>query len=254
MGVQWAGEVCFNPSRCVHAVRNVGAPGETTVSLTHNFVDGTNLADALADATRSIQRDLLPMARALTPKKTLKTLAASLGLTTYEVAATLGAMPDLLTPSAVEDVVRAAARGAADDDDDDDDAPRVAAVERLLRAELSERLEEVRRPFVDAATQLRDALRIQAPVGGLLCESPPDDASALSAVDVRKELKAALSARDAEKIHTHGPTKIKTSDGVEWAVTCQHEWGEDERDEWHLAACAGDAKKVAFVIMGSLPE
>ena len=77
--------------------------------------------------------------------------------------------------------------------------------------------------------------------------------TALSTEDAKKELVAALSEQDAEDIKIHGPTKIKTSDGTEWAVTCRHEWGEDDRDEWHLAACAGDAKLV-FVIMGSLPE
>ena len=71
-GTQRAGEVVFNPSRCVHAVRSPAisllicprsprpcvstwqARNVTfTASLTHNFVDVTNLADAVADATRS---------------------------------------------------------------------------------------------------------------------------------------------------------------------------------------------------------
>ena len=71
-GTQRAGEVVFNPSRCVHAVRSpaispVICPRSQrpcvstwqarnvtfTASLTHNFVDVTNLADAVADATRS---------------------------------------------------------------------------------------------------------------------------------------------------------------------------------------------------------
>lgn len=38
-GFQRAGDVCFNPSRCVHAVRNT-AP---TVSLTHNYIDASNV-------------------------------------------------------------------------------------------------------------------------------------------------------------------------------------------------------------------
>lgn len=43
-GVQRAGEVCYNPSKCVHAVRNIGdGPGSVMLSLTHNFVDATNL-------------------------------------------------------------------------------------------------------------------------------------------------------------------------------------------------------------------
>jgi hypothetical protein len=78
-------------------------------------------------------------------------------------------------------------------------------------------------------------------------------ASALSAEDARKELEGAMSAHEAEEIKLNGPTKIKTSDGTEWTVTCQHEWGRDDRDEWHLTARAGDAE-VFFMIMGSLPE
>lgn len=36
-GTQLPGDVCFNPSRCVHATRNLSL----TISLTHNFIDGT---------------------------------------------------------------------------------------------------------------------------------------------------------------------------------------------------------------------
>jgi hypothetical protein len=43
--------VCFNPSRCVHAVRNLGNPGDVVLSLTHNFVDATNLADVRSSTT-----------------------------------------------------------------------------------------------------------------------------------------------------------------------------------------------------------
>lgn len=50
-GFQEAGEVCFNPSRCVHAVRNLGDPGDVVLSLTHNFVDATNLADVRSSTT-----------------------------------------------------------------------------------------------------------------------------------------------------------------------------------------------------------
>mgnify|MGYP001335621677 CR=1 FL=1 len=72
--------------------------------------------------------------------------------------------------------------------------------------------------------------------------------------DAKKELYAALSVSDAENIKLDGPTKIKTNDGEEWTVTCQHEWGEWDRDEWHVVARNGYAKHVTFVIMGSLPE
>eukprot|EP00944_MAST-04C_sp_MAST-4C-sp1_P010170 g10170.t1 len=76
----------------------------------------------------------------------------------------------------------------------------------------------------------------------------------LSVKEVKEELYTALSVADAENIKIDGPTKIKTSDGLEWTVTCQHEWGEGDRDEWHVFARTGDAKLVTFVIMGSLPE
>ena len=39
----------YNPSRCLHAVHN----RTHTVSLTHNYVDGTNLPWVLEDAVRS---------------------------------------------------------------------------------------------------------------------------------------------------------------------------------------------------------
>lgn len=38
-GVQRAGDICFNPACCIHAVHNT----TLTVSLTHNFVDASNL-------------------------------------------------------------------------------------------------------------------------------------------------------------------------------------------------------------------
>ena len=49
----------------MHAVRNLGGPAGVVTSLTHNFVDASNLADVAADATRSINEELLPMARRL---------------------------------------------------------------------------------------------------------------------------------------------------------------------------------------------
>ena len=52
-GVQRRGDVCFNPSGCVHCVRNV----RFTVSLTHNYVDASNLADVLTDAVRDSVQD-----------------------------------------------------------------------------------------------------------------------------------------------------------------------------------------------------
>ena len=73
----------------MHAVRNCGAPGAIVTSLTHNFVDATNLADVVADATRSISQELLPMARELKPKRTLKTLAKALRIPAEELVEAL---------------------------------------------------------------------------------------------------------------------------------------------------------------------
>jgi hypothetical protein len=53
LGACPAGDVCYNPSRCVHAVRNT----RLTVSLTHNYVDASNLADVLTDAVRDSVQD-----------------------------------------------------------------------------------------------------------------------------------------------------------------------------------------------------
>ena len=150
-GFQEAGEVCFNPSMCVHAVRNV-AEG-VTVSLTHNFVDASNLADVLSDAERSIRTELLPMAAELKPKSVIKTLAKTLGLPKEELAATLATMPDLLSGNRMEELIACAAKGAEADGG-------AEAVASLLRTELDERLKSVRPAFEKAATALRDALAL----------------------------------------------------------------------------------------------
>ena len=92
------------------------------------------------------------------------------------------------------------------------------------------------------------------PTAGSAVPNKPKEIIELSAKDAEKELYAAVSVSDAENIKLDGPTKIKTSDGVEWTVTCQHEWGEYGRDEWYVVARTGDTKLVTFVIMGSLPE
>lgn len=44
-GKQNEGDICFNPTQCIHAVHNT----RFTVSLTHNYVDATNLGDSLVD-------------------------------------------------------------------------------------------------------------------------------------------------------------------------------------------------------------
>jgi len=38
-GVQEEGDICYNPTQCIHAVQNL----EFTVSLTHNYIDASNL-------------------------------------------------------------------------------------------------------------------------------------------------------------------------------------------------------------------
>ena len=107
-GVQRAGDVCFNPSGCLHAVRN----NAFTVSLTHNYVDASNLGAVLADGARSLTSELLPMARALGPKKFLKTLRKSLGggLKASELEALLRALPRLARDAAVAEAMDAAVR------------------------------------------------------------------------------------------------------------------------------------------------
>ena len=159
-GTQRAGDVCFNPSRCVHAVRNVGPWGSVVTSLTHNFVDATNLADVAADATRSIREELLPMARALKPKSTLKTLAKALHITPPELAEALRELPRLLCDEHIEETVRCAAAGAAVDDGEAGGAA-VSRVAALLRDELGRRLKAVRPAFEDAASELRAALELE---------------------------------------------------------------------------------------------
>ena len=82
----------------------------------------------------------------------------------------------------------------------------------------------------------------------------PNKIIELSEKDAENELYAAISVSDAENIKIDGSTKIKTSDGVEWTITCKQEWGEYDRDEWYVFARNGDTKLIKFVIMGSLPE
>jgi histone arginine demethylase JMJD6 len=50
-GEQREGDICFNPTQCIHAVHNT----RFTVSLTHNYVDATNLGDALVDVVDTFE-------------------------------------------------------------------------------------------------------------------------------------------------------------------------------------------------------
>lgn len=56
-----------NPTQCIHAVHNT----RFTVSLTHNYVDATNLGDALADAVSTFEEDL-PMLSEMSRKDRLE--------------------------------------------------------------------------------------------------------------------------------------------------------------------------------------
>ena len=153
-GVQRPGDVCFNPSGCVHAVRNT----EFTFSLTHNFVDATNLADAARDAVVQIGAELLPMVRSLGPKRVVRTLAESLGVPKGALRRTLRDLPHLLADEAVADVVRAASapRGAETE-------AEALAVERLLAAHLAGALDAPLRESFGAATrELVEALGLGA--------------------------------------------------------------------------------------------
>jgi hypothetical protein len=160
-GTQHAGDVCFNPSRCVHAVRNVGDSGDVVTSLTHNFVDATNLADVLSDATRSIRDELLPMAHSLKPKSVLKTLAKSLKISQESLVQTLLQLPELVSDARLEEVIACAAAGAEGDTlSCGDMCAGPEEVATLLRAELEQRLSSVRPAFEAAATELRTALQL----------------------------------------------------------------------------------------------
>lgn len=151
-GFQRAGEVCFNPSRSVHAVRNTCL----TISLTHNYVDASNLPDVLGDAVRSLTEELLPMAAALGPKKVLKLLARSLHIKQAALRGVLRALPTLFAPTALEQVLQAACapEGA--------NTEAAAAVEALLRPplELMGQPNGVLPQLVDAATRLVVALEL----------------------------------------------------------------------------------------------
>jgi len=163
-GVQRAGDVCYNPSRCVHAVRNLGGPAGVVTSLTHNFVDASNLADVAADATRSINEELLPMARSLKPRSFLKSLAKSLRIEREALVAALVELPQLLSEERLEEVVACAAAGAEPDSRAADGGAAAGpdGVARLLRAELHGRMAAVRPAFERAARGLREALQLDA--------------------------------------------------------------------------------------------
>lgn len=143
-GVQRAGEVVFNPSGCVHAVRNASL---LVVSCTHNFIDATNLADALADASRSFRDEMIPMVASLGPKAALRTLAQALHLRRPAVARLLAGLPELLSAERVARLVEAAVDGAAGERER-------AEVRQALTRHVEEGLARERPVFEAAAREL----------------------------------------------------------------------------------------------------
>ena len=140
--MQRAGEVVFNPSCCVHAVRN-SAP--LTVSCTHNFIDATNLSDALADATRSFT-ELLLMMRALGAKRVLRTLQSGLHVSKPQLLELLASLPGLLSAERVAALLDAAVDGASGEERE--------CVRGLLESHLRTGLERERPAFEAAAAAL----------------------------------------------------------------------------------------------------
>jgi len=147
VGEQHAGEVCFNPSRCVHAVRN----DAFTVSLTHNFIDATNLSAAIADAVASMRTELLPMVAELSPKRVLKTLHRSLRVSKAQLSDTLRALPSLLDH--LDDVVDAAVAHELDDVHKQECA-------EVLHAHLHEGLRDIREVFRKTSEELVAVLEL----------------------------------------------------------------------------------------------
>ena len=123
--------------------------------LTHNFIDATNLADALADATHSLRTDLLPMVAALKPKKVLRTLVKSLHVSKERLIRTLLELPDLLDQQRLDALLDAACAPEADGAARD-------AVRELLEAHLADTLPAVRGPFAEIARELCEALGLDA--------------------------------------------------------------------------------------------
>jgi len=164
-GVQNAGEVCFNPSRCVHAVRNV----QFTISLTHNFIDATNLPAAIADAVSSMRSDLLPLIRSLKPKKVLKTLQRALDVDQPRLLQTLQTLPDLLSDASLDSVVEAAAQPEASAlaPSPEDSPEEQEAVRALLRRHLDEGLCTLRGEFDSVVEELLQLLDLGNAVEGV---------------------------------------------------------------------------------------
>lgn len=145
-GFQEKGMICFNPSRCVHAVRNLS---DLSISLTHNFIDATNFADALFDATRSIRIEMLPMAREFKkPKRMIRMLSSILKIKKEELILMLRDLPHLCCEEKLKEVVDVAANGDE-------------TIAGILRDHLHKELRDVRGNFVEQAQALKVALCLE---------------------------------------------------------------------------------------------
>lgn len=83
------------------------------MSLTHNYVDATNLSWVLDDAVRSFSQDILPILRDTNMDDGLDMLSSSLGLEASYLHLKLKQLHDFLSdePQARQAVVEETARG-----------------------------------------------------------------------------------------------------------------------------------------------
>ena len=137
-GVQEAGDICFNPTQCIHAVHNL----EFTVSLTHNYIDASNLGDALRDLLNSWREDRA-MVREMTKAERERFWSELFGRPKEQLPSAMLEVGELVGASAVEAAIEAAAQG-------DEEvaallhctlAPAVAEVRAELRGLVDEFLE-----------------------------------------------------------------------------------------------------------------
>jgi len=106
-GIQEAGDVMYNPSKCLHAVYNT----QFTVSLTHNYVDCSNLADIVADCSRSLGEELLPAAKGLAKEEVLSMLQETLDLPQEVILRSIAALRRIMQPELMELILDTAAEG-----------------------------------------------------------------------------------------------------------------------------------------------
>ena len=144
-GEQAAGDICFNPSLCLHAVVNVELP--LTISLTHNYVDASNVVDAALDALADLRSDLA-MYRDIGRDEARCMFETDFDASLPVVLSTLATLQRVFEEEELERIIEFAAtdggRCAGDAD--------VQAVRELLRAHIEQHLLECgMRPQWEAA-------------------------------------------------------------------------------------------------------